>query len=125
VYDCCRQDPVISYLIFLLICSLLLVGLPTAIVYRRNQGKLSLRKSYLRATLHMIRVIAWFIVGSCLIVLLVIVASLAGAFPDIHYPWWSILAIVFFTAVAYGIQRLMRYILNDPDWNNMFISGDR
>lgn len=115
----------LSSLIFLLICSLLLVGLPTAIVYRRNQGKLSLGRSYLRATLHMIRIIAWFIVGSCLILLLIVVASLAGAFPDIHYPWWSILAIVFLTAVAFGIQRLMRYILNDTDWNNMFISGDR
>ena len=115
----------ISTLIFILLASLLLAGLPTAIVYRRNQGKLSLGRSYLRATLHTIRVIAWLLVGAGLISVLVFIASLAGAFPEARFPWWTIFPILFQTAFGYGIQRLMRYILNDPDWNNMFISQDK
>lgn len=115
----------INQLIFVLICSLLLAGVPTAIVYRRNRGKLPLGKSYLRAMLHTMRVIAWFIAASGLILLLFYSATLTGLFPEIVYPWWSALPILFFMAAGYGLQRLMRYILNDPDWNNMFISGDR
>jgi hypothetical protein len=27
--------------------------------------------------------------------------------------------------VGYAIKRLARFVLNDPDWNNMFASKDR
>ena len=38
------------------------------------------------------------------------------------YPWWSILFSLATMAFGYGLQRLMKFVLGDPDWNNMFAS---
>ena len=54
------------YFVAKLIGTVLLVAIPTAIVYWRNKGQLSIGKSYMRALLHVVRVTAWASLSSAL-----------------------------------------------------------
>ena len=108
-----------------IIATVLLVSAPTAIVYWRNRGQLSVGKSYLRGLLHFFRALGWgaVVLGSIFAVLSG--AALVGVGPGGNWPWWSIFFSLAFVGIGYGTQRLMRFILNDADWNNMFASKDR
>jgi|SRR6185312_381092 hypothetical protein len=113
------------YFVAKLIGTVLLVAIPTAIVYWRNKGQLSIGKSYMRALLHVVRVTAWGIIVVGVILTAASTAALLGTpFPG-NWPWWSIFFCLGFVGVGYGIQRLARFVLNDADWNNMFASKDR
>jgi len=107
-----------------LLGTFVLVAVPTAIVYWRNDGKLSVGRSYLRGLLHLFRVIGWAVVVFGTFFALLSVASLLGAKID-GFPWWFVFFGLGFAGLGYGIQRLMRFILRDEDWNNMFAWKDR
>ncbi|GEP61657.1 hypothetical protein [Reyranella soli] len=100
---------------------LVLVAVATAIVYQRNKGKLSVGKSYLKGLLHLFRVMGWMFMVWGVLFVPVVVTDLIG-FSHWGYPWWSIFFVFAFVALGYALQRLMKYIPRDPDWNNMFAS---
>lgn len=122
-YDVARQDDVIRDNLASFIGTLLLVAIPTAIVYWRNKGKLSARKSYLKGMLYVFRVLGWGFIIWGVLFLPLFITDLFGLI-NWGYPWWSIAFSAFLIGFGYGLQRLMRFILNDPDWNNMFASKD-
>ncbi|MDP1749347.1 MAG: hypothetical protein Q8L22_07810 [Reyranella sp.] len=103
------------------LATLTLVAIPAAIVYWRNKGKLSVGKSYHRGLLHLFRVMGWMFMMWGALFLPLVVTDLIGL-SHWGYPWWSIFFVLAFVAFGYGLQRLMKFILRDPDANNMFFS---
>jgi len=108
-----------------LLGTLALIAIPAALVYWRNDGKLSVYKSYLRGMLHLFRVMGWTAVVFGALFTAFSAAALLGARLGGNFPWWSIFFGLGLAGLGYGIQRLMRFILRDEDWNNMFASKDR
>lgn len=100
--------------------TLTLVSVATAIVYWRNRGSLSVRHSYTRAMLHYFRVFGWMLLVIGSLFTAPSVAALLGAELGGNWPWWSTFIFLACVGVGYGLQRLMRFPLNDPDLRNMF-----
>jgi hypothetical protein len=101
-----------------------LVAIPTAIVYRRNKGTLSITKSYTRAIFHIFRVMGWMFIVVGVTFLPFIFAGMTGHL-DGNWPWWSLPFILAYIGVGYGLQRFMKFLLKDEDLKNMFASKDR
>lgn len=68
------------------LASLVLVAVPTAVVYWRNKGELSVGKSYLKGLLHLFRVMGWMFMVSGVLFVPVVVTDLIG-FSHWGYPW--------------------------------------
>jgi hypothetical protein len=111
----------LGFSIALTLVAVALVAIPAVIVFWRNKGKLSVGKSYLRGLLHLARIMGWMFMLWGVLLLPFVVTDLIGR-SDWGYPWWSIFFVPALVAFGYGLQRLMKFILRDPDWNNMFSS---
>lgn len=99
--------------------SLVLVGIPAAIVYWRNKGRLSVAGSYHRGLLYLFRAMGWLFMIWGVLFLTLLITNLAGL-SHWGYPWWTVAFSLGFGVVGYGLQRLTKFILRDPDANNMF-----
>jgi|SRR5580698_6224896 hypothetical protein len=78
----------------------------------------------LKGRLQRLRITGWiFVGGGALFTVLTVVALMHARVGD-NWPWWSIFFGPTLGGIGYGIQRTVRFVLEDPDWNNMFASKD-
>jgi hypothetical protein len=98
-------------------------GLPTLIVYRRNQGRLSWRASRIRAFFHFMRVFGWTMIGLQIVLFVPLWATDRLELSHWGYPWWAIFPSLAFAGFGYGFQRLGKFLLRDEDLKNMIGRG--
>ena len=80
-------------------------------------------KNSLRSRLQFIRFGGWIAIFVGTVFIALSVAGLLGAQIG-GFEWWVILVGLLAAGIGYGIDRVVRFALNDPDWNNMFGSKE-